>query len=395
MKKKYILTGCAAIAFLNVSGQTAITLTKDNVPFVKRDVNVKVIKLTNFTVPTAGDTQVWDYSNLELLGDETFYFDNSTNSKFSSTAITEAVIEPITQDRAINIFNYIDKSDDGIMVPGFSADYQAYGIGDLTMNSKDTFYVPEQTQVFNDPQYSIKFPATQNSMWTNQSRRVIDFQLTVTSFGLNKTPGQKVTRTVRRDVVAGWGKMRLPVDSVKSMWYDVLMVNKGGNRTDSLYLNNEPAPAAMLTAFGINQGQITEEYSSYFYRANDFFPLMFINYGTDYTRTTPVFAIYTTDNLVATGIKETVKTVNPSVYPNPLNGNNLTISFYKNDNKDWKLNLVNVLGQIVQTENIHAAAGKLDTILNIDNVLTGGVYFVQIMDANGNLRGTSKVIINK
>ncbi len=395
MMKKFLLSSCLAFAFYGANAQTPITLNENNVPFSRRDVNVSVISAAQLTEPATGANQTWDYSNVDTLGSDIYYYYNSTNGQFTSTAINEDVSEPITKDRYISLYNYLDKNNNGIIWPGFSADYQVYPIGDLTNNPNDSFYVLEQTQVYAQPQYTLRFPVTENSSWAANTRRVINFQITLSNFMMNKMPGSKVTNFNRKDTVTGWGRLRVPVENSKSVWYDVLMVRRVVKRIDSLYLNGAPAPAPLLAAFGLTQGDNADEYRTYFYRANDFFPLMFINHGEDASYSSAIFAMYNTDNLTVTGLKETGSAVSAALYPNPLTGNNLQVSFLKDENAAWKINVLNMLGQAVQSQHVNAGAGNVNATVNVSNAVANGVYLVQLVDANGIVRGTSKVIVKR
>ena len=394
MLKRIILSCVAAGVFLSAEAQSLITLTQNNISLKARNVNVNAISTANLPVIDTGGSQTWDFSNLTVLGADVFEYSNSTNTQISNTAIVETLQEPVVASRYLEYKRYWDFNSNGLFVPGISADYQSYPIGDLTGNSKDTFYVPLQTQVYKTPQYTLKFPATHPTLWTNINRRVINFELTISNFGLNKTPGSKVSDIIVRNWTDGWGKLRLPVDTLKSKWYDVLLVNTGMRQSDSFYMNGNPAPDLLLTTFGLKQNKVTEEYRTYFYREGDFFPLMYISYGSDNTRKNPVFAYYTTDNVTVTGIKENALNAEPNLYPNPISGNeNLHISFQKDDNKSWQLNVVNVLGQLITQQQVNETAGKVNAEVEMAGKVKSGIYFVQLKDANGILRGSSKVIV--
>ncbi|RYD71779.1 MAG: T9SS type A sorting domain-containing protein [Sphingobacteriales bacterium] len=394
MIRKTLLIGSAIAFFLNANAQ--ITLNQSNVTFSAREVNRTAIAVDSFTNPQAGTNQSWDYGKLKLIGEDPFTYLPSTNSGFSNSAITESAVDPIVTGRFVNYDNYLDANANGLMLAGYAADYQVYPIGDLTGNASDTFYIPMQTQVYANPMYNLKFPTTSTSMWTNDTRWVLNFMLTVTNFGLNKVPGSKVSNYSRKDEVKGWGKMRVPFGEGKSAWYDVLMVQKSIKRVDSFYMNGSPAPAMLTGAFGVSQGATTNEYRTYFYRAGDFYPLMYINYGTDANFTAPMFAYYTTDNLSAsTSLEKQRNNFSAAIYPNPVTGNELNISFYKENNKKMQINIVNVLGRSVKSIVLNQPNGNINQVLEIDNAAANGVYFVQITDADGTVLNSSKIILNR
>lgn len=77
-----------------------------------------------------------------------------------------------------------------------------------------------------------------------------------------------------------------------------------------------------------------------------------------------------------------------NIFPNPVN-NMLYINFNNNDDTDYTIFVTNILGEVISETN---TIGKSKLTLEIFNQLSGGVYFVKIMDESNNLVKTEKVI---
>ena len=67
----------------------------------------------------------------------------------------------------------------------------------------------------------------------------------------------------------------------------------------------------------------------------------------------------------------------------------LHINFNNNDDTDYTIFVTNILGEVISETN---TIGKSKLTLEIFNQLSGGVYFVKIMDESNNLVKTEKVI---
>jgi hypothetical protein len=78
-----------------------------------------------------------------------------------------------------------------------------------------------------------------------------------------------------------------------------------------------------------------------------------------------------------------------AVYPNPTKGSS-TLNFSLNTNNKVKLEITNVLGQLVSMMEIDGKAGRNDILLTGFKSLPGGVYFINLQ--NGNQKAVHKLI---
>ena len=93
------------------------------------------------------------------------------------------------------------------------------------------------------------------------------------------------------------------------------------------------------------------------------------------------------NNMVLTGIHETLINNDFNIYPNPSNGS-FTIKSSKN-NSVSNLEVINLLGETVYTENIHSE----NQTINLQ-YLQNGLYTLKFYE-NGKLISTNKIIIQK
>ncbi|MDV7400435.1 hypothetical protein RZS08_53970, partial [Arthrospira platensis SPKY1] len=111
----------------------------------------------------------------------------------------------------------------------------------------------------------------------------VNFNLTVSSFGLNNSPGQFVQYLEKKDSVVGSGDLIIPTLNGASIPYPILLVKSQTNVIDSVFLGGAPAPAALLMAFGLTQGSSYTDNYYYFYSPNFERPLMQLSMNSNWT----------------------------------------------------------------------------------------------------------------
>ena len=88
---------------------------------------------------------------------------------------------------------------------------------------------------------------------------------------------------------------------------------------------------------------------------------------------------------------EAINSLGLEVYPNPIT-NNATLELTLNENAKVKMDIVNVLGELVSSEIYQLNAGNNKVNFNVNN-LENGIYFVQL-NING-LNTTKKITVTK
>jgi hypothetical protein len=167
----------------------------------------------------------------------------------------------------------------------------------------------------------MPLPLTSTTRVSRFSRSSYNTQLTVAVAGLNQAPFRYVQRAAYVDSVAGWGTLRVPVagSTTGSAAMPVLLVQRRIIQQDSFYLNNQPAPAALVSALGVTQGGIIRTYTQFFYRQNSAQYLLALFYP-DASFRTPGAATYSAEpNLtLATTAPREVAVGGLTAWPNPV-----------------------------------------------------------------------------
>lgn len=365
--KKLLLLSALFILCVHLNAQ--ITLTQSNTLFTPGDMNPIGAATTGFVIPTAGTNQQWNYANLSQDATYTLNYVTPSSSYFPLATFADTGLSiPFIPGWWYLSDAYYQTNASGSNYLGYVVNTQRTGLLSLTGNSLDSCIFPEQSYTYNDPYYLMPFPATMSTAWHINARNFVNFNLTITAYGLNQTPCQKVTNTVRLDTVVGWGKMRVPTASGPSLAYDVLMVKRAVVQTDSFYLAGAPAPAPLLSAFGVTQGQVTVTNRYMFWRENARYALMMINFGSsNFTTPSGIFYDGDAEYDINLGVGEHNQEIALEIFPNPSS------------------ELLNIIGAKAEFEyKIFNSAGVLtksgiinENILEIQD-LADGLYCVSL-----------------
>ncbi len=371
--------------------QTAITINAADMPIPTVPYNVDQITTANPPNASLGNNQIWNYAT---------YFGNSptTNVYIAETDPfwTNAGVDvylttnkSLTANLFYEIANEFDFNANKVEDKGVYVYPQAYSLDAFTGNTTDSIVFPVQNYIFAQPRTILSFPFTANSAWHSVSRAAVDFNLTVTAYNLNKTPGKHVYRTIQNDSIIGWGKLTVYTANGSSIPYDVLMNSVERYAIDSFYLAGSPAPTPLLTAFGVTQGQKTNvRYAYNFYRAGSFNYLMRLYFGADNTYSTIETAWIHTDNLTTTGV-ETATKYSTLLYPNPTNGSQLNIQVLGKNTTLTQYTVMDMMGRVVQTGKPQITGGESVSIVLDDNLVNGN-YVIKVEDSNNQVVVTEK-----
>ena len=383
MKKTFTLIIVSLLSVITY-GQVAITLNSADIPVPTAPFNVDQITTTSPAAPTLGDNQTWDYSsnfgNTPLVN----AYPAETDVFFTSAGIDVKFdgMKSLNSTMGYYVSTEYDFNTSGIYEAGANINLQGYSLSTVTGGASDSMIFPAQQYIFTTPKTLMTFPCTQNSSWHSVSSRHSNFNLTVAAYFLNHTPGVHAYTFFRNDTIVGWGKVTVYTAGGPSISYDVLMDKVEQFAVDSFYLNGSPAPAPLLTAFQVTQGQHTDvQYSYNFYRAGSFNYLLRFNYGLDNTYTNLAAAYVNTDNI--TTAVEDVKgnSYSTLVYPNPSNGNDINVKVIGQKISLTDYSIIDQLGNIVQQGTFDGQnTGSVN--LSLKNNLANGQYVIRIKDKN-------------
>lgn len=325
----------------------------------------------------------WDFGTTALQATPFTYQYRTKTPGFSTASFADSNTYNLSVSAGIGfkVWRNIAQGSSGVTVVGEEVlTRQAKSLSPITGNSLDSFIIPTQVIAFSTPLPIIKFPATMSSAWAATTPRTVNFNITATAFGLNNAPGQVKEIRSHLDSVVGWGRMKVPVigKSKSSSYIPVLQVRHRDVAIDSFYLNGSLAPAAVVSALGLTQGQRTVTSSTYFYRAAAFRPLL-EGLHLDSNFSTSLSRVY----LHAVDLPEDVSVPSLSsgtvrIYPNPLTKGPLHVEM-ANVKEGWSYALMNVAGQQVANGDLSA---NLSTIA-LPEHLNSGIYYLQLEHASG------------
>jgi hypothetical protein len=373
MKKLFLLAMSIGIASVHAQ----IVINQSDIP-VPSTANISTYSSAMPSLATGGNA-VYNLSNATYAGNSQNIWTPETDPFWTNLGVDVYFdySKSINSSFYHQTFPEVDHCPSGVIERGIWVNSAATELSSITGNTSDSFLNPQQNIVYNNPKILMPFPFSSTYANKQINRVVINFSLKVPAMGLNNTPGQHVYYDVRKDSVIGWGKMTVWTPSGSSIPYDVLMTATTIYTVDSFYLNGAPAPAPILSAFQVNQGQVTNMNNRIqFNRKGNFTYLLRYHYGTDTTFSTVANAFINTDNIsVALGINDQAEYATV-LYPNPLkSGNRLNLSIQGNTDDFHSYDIIDIRGNVIQ----HEKCTIKNNLLSIaTDELSSGIYTLSL-----------------
>jgi hypothetical protein len=377
------------IIIISIQVNAQLILNQSNTSFNPGPIKATGADTTGFKLPLPGENRVWDFSDIGNSGSSAWGYITPENADFSSATFADTNSSSILiPGRYYHYDSYYETSENGANSLGYEVFLQKYGIGSLTGNALDSCNFPRQVWKYSTPSYLLKFPSTMSTSFHTNTRSAVNFLLSIKAYSLKNVPCQKVTNNVRHDTIIGWGKMRVPTINGPSLAYDVLMLKRSVVSKDSFYMNGIPAPAALLNAFGLTQGQTTITNRYIFWRENARYSLMLINFGSNnFTQASSIYydgEAKSDPDQINENFKEMI-----SIFPNPSQGE-FYIDAGSFTDKQFDIMIFNSMGQTVYSESSVTAGNDLIRINNSN--IKKGTYFIRVK--NNNRTEISKFIVN-
>ncbi len=379
MKKSCILLLFSCFSLL-LAGQTPFTITADNFP---------VFSIQNYNGPNnyngvnlnPAPNGVWDLSSYHGANTAQNDYQKETLPFYTQAGIDVYLsdFKSLTATLGYLLDYETDFNANGVFEKGIYVGAQAYSLSAFTGNTADSLTFPNQGAILSSGRQLMKFPATYTSAWKSQSRREVDFKLTVGAAGLNKTPCKHVFTVFRSDSIVGWGTMRVYANGASSIPYNVLINRSIQYTVDSFFVAGAPAPPALLNVFGISQGQqtgISNRHTAF--REAYSMPLAIALYP-NVNFTTPSQIYVETENLSTTATGAPAKQdFSTLLYPNPsadgllhlqISGDVPVLSSYE---------ILDLLGRLQQTGSVALLGSTLQ--LSVEDKLANGAYILRLLD---------------
>lgn len=333
---------------------------------------------------TPATNNSWDLGGVAVQNTFAVYAYQPKTSGFTTATYSDSVSYRLSSSSltSYKAWRNIQQASTGVFIQGEEVlTRQARGLGSMTGNNIDSIVFPTQVLNYNStPLRIIKFPATIGTVWIDSTARNLSFNLTVTAASLNNTPCQQRQKRLSIDSVVGWGSMKVPiVGKTKSTAIPVLQIHHYDIYIDSFFVNNAPAPAAMLTMLGASQGQSTTVSRTFFYRANATRPLIEMVHSTpSHSSSASLFYIHAADLVEATAVPLT-QTSSIRCYPNPVAaGGTMQLQLPLGGAGNWHYSLLNAMGQVVAQAALPVDAQSGKASFRMPEGLAAGTYCLNL-----------------
>lgn len=334
------------------------------------------------TSPTVTENGFWDYSDkFGNLQDFAGYYPE-TIPFFTNAGIDlyRQRSKYLNSDFVYFTYQEYDFNAGGVYDAGLDVLEQRYSLAPITGNPNDSLIIAAQSYLYNQPLQLLEFPMTAKSTWSSNSRRTVEMTINVPAFGLNNAPLTHAFTWVRQDSIVGWGKVRVYTPNGPSIDYDVLIDKSSEYAVDSFYLAGAPAPSALLSAFGVAQGQHTQKSNRLsFYRKGSYSYLVGFQYNDD-AFTDIQYAFVNTDNIETATASAVVEkaTYATILYPNPSAGSEINVKVLGSELGIAQYRVTDLTGRTICQGKTEENGDGIQVHFN--ELLSNGQYFITLMD---------------
>ncbi len=379
----------AAVFSWYCANSQAITIEAADMPVPTVNYNYDNIIGMAPSVPTIAQDAQWDYSTYFGNMPDFAAYHPETITLFTDAGVDvyRGMFKYFNTSFGYQMWQEFDFNENVIDDIAVDVPYQPNTLQPFTGNISDSIFILPQSYILNQPRRIVEFPFTANSSWNSNSRRVTEMILNVPSFGLNNAPVTHAYTWVRKDTIIAYGKMRVYTSAGPSIEYDVLLDKSSEYTLDSFYLAGQPAPSALLTAFGVSQGQKTNvNYRYQFYRKGTFAHLLGYFYGADESFTNPVDIYVHTDDIETYNGTFQVDYINYTtvLYPNPSIGNEINIKILGQVPSINKYTISDIFGKTIQTGSLENG-GMGEFNIPFQQSLIPGNYFISLQNNAQNI----------
>lgn len=386
MKKLLLFSFGFSMAF---SVPAQITLTQSNVPRSSSYLDIRHKDISGINVPAQGANMTYNYTSLSGSSVDTIPYKPATRNGFTSfTRFNYGSSNLNNIPLYSEYYSRLDAS--GLARVGSYKLEQKVALGTITGNNSDTLKFPGNASIFSQPAYEIQFPATYGDHWSSDYVYTTNFQLTVSAFGLSNTPGYQKEDVHQEDSIVGWGQLTIPTAGGSSVPYDVLLIKQSRVYSDSIFLGGAPAPAALINAFGLTQGQISQLNRYAFYAENFERPLLIIEMSANWQ--TAERSFYGSVGVGTINLADMPYANKIKVYPNPVKPSSVLKFDGTPKNVSIKLTIYNAIG-IPVCEKI-LASGQSGTLKwEVPSDIGAGAYFYTLGDLQNKIYDSGKLTV--
>ncbi len=321
-----------------------------------------------------GDNIDWELP-LEVIGNYYDKYGQPNNQTFQDASYyIDSLFDVLAAYRGVFRKDYYKKSEEGIFIQGYEYDSQSYFIGDLTGGPGDSLSIGNYSKKYENAFQLYNFPVSAGYSHTDSYIRDLNTSMTIMAYGLNSAPASKRSYVTLQDTVVGWGTAKLIALGKESANNEVLIIKRKIIYLDSIFLYGQPAPAAFLSAFNLQQGAVTEVYRYIMLSSNLRAPMMVVSFTDENMNVCSSATMNLSVLINPTSVEDNSIDSPLSIFPNPSH-DFLNVNL-PNDETISSIQILNSLGSIVyEVNNIQ----KINSNHRIDiSNLEIGMYFIKI-----------------
>lgn len=382
MKKKFysIIIGLFSVATVNAQ----ITITTPPTSIASQiDTFARPTNLTDFaSYATPQNNGAWDFTIAQYPNIQFITLRSTTpSSNYPTSKFSNLISNIFAGGLQFSSRRHYDITSNSIEALGEEIETtQIIPIGSLTGNANDELVFPAQKILYSTPLLARQYPETLGKTFTSSKSKETDFNITLTAYSLNNTPGLRKTYITVKDSVIGWGTLKIKGISTKKI-YDkipVLQVRHEITQTDSFFLGGNPAPQPLLDAFGLNQGVPITTYYVDFIGQGELDEYVRIDFQNSQYQQVEKVEIQQNrlEKYELVGIEKISIQNAINSYPNPIRNNNLFVDLPTNQNGKWSFNIVDIYGRNISKGDINTTNGQV--ILPAE--IADGSYVLTIMN---------------
>jgi hypothetical protein len=303
-----LLVGCLK----NVSGQITLVASDYPTTIVGVDSLRKTVYNSPFPALNTGADINWDMSVMvdttpiffkSFVASSGYHYADSSYHKFISYDFQSKNQYSISTSASL---------EHGRVILG-----EKYDLFSLTSGPTDSFFIPDQTDVYTSPRKVISFPCTYLSTWNSQYTSTFNFELSIAGYTSLHQPAVRRTYVEEHSSVTGYGKMRIKdVTGSPTAYFPVLQVQTITTTIDSFLLSGAPMPTPILGLFMLTQGHKDTIRQQNYYRVGEVTPLAKVDFRDD-AFTQPYKATTHMQRLLPIGVDMPVSAEAIKVFPNP------------------------------------------------------------------------------
>jgi len=344
-----------------------------------------------FNPPTEGTGQVWDYSDSEVTNVYSDTYIDATDDTDFPTALNKSFLFLNFQGMLSRSYIYESVDSDGWYDQGFVIMDTTHSIAAISGGANDVIHFPGQVQPYEGRLDYLPFPASYGVLWNPGHTEYIDFNLTVEAYGLNNVPAQRKRYVSQARSVVGEGSLRIPdMNGNPSGHLDALLIKvEASTMVDSFFVGGQPAPDALLAAFGLTQGDFTQFNDRYIFYVPGFVSnVANVNLNTFGSVSGFIYRPLAAE--LATSISEANAALR-ATYPNPIAAGDVLNMEFSNEARPASVELVDLAGRQVFARPVSDALGTARIGIPAD--LSPGMYSVILRDDRTYPIGNTKLIV--